>query len=1597
MRKKNVGKAKSPVKSVAEDLLIDFSTPGPSRDLPPIDSVPGDAPSVDPFSPIARREPTRSNVAGEDIASNPKNDEDEEKRRKAARRKSLANRRVSFAPEATLHTWSVMEMMEDSTTSSASNSTRRQSSMTAAHSPMNHPVMSDEDRPDRPATPVEQQIDEMVRETPESQRKMHQKKRRRSSETTQSSDDEAMSSPGDGGDSSPIRVEDSIDSESDTDGDTAMSLDDVTSNSVRSADSSGTQTSLDERLRQAATQAGTRGIQHDESLSADEDDQTMEIANNTVTHAFKPYSLLKPAQSGDDDKENMNYFVNGNIRPVESEDEDIDQEEPATGVTMDITRAVGGIVSRGSDGSDSHTSKISGRRRSNLSRRTSTGNDTSYGDETMDLTVAKGGILMAPNEDDGGEGTSDAEMTMEMTNVIGGLRYPPRRESMQSLVSENETEAMDLTMAAGRVLGSIEEQTEPQTDLDEDMTGAMDMTRAVGKIMPRKSETDEIEHTPAQNILYPTVPTPGNSHGKRDSANTESLQSASRYVMTVASDTGSPTLKPRLSGRKQATNSRSSTPSTVPKNLSPGGNQSTPTKQLTPLPAKSTSPQRTPAVSANVTHRGSSPKKLFLKELRDRSSPASRKSPRRQSDILFARDEATGMHTPRVVLQAPKRHNNPKRKSSSTFANDEGQGTPRVSDILSRRSSIGETVPDFQLQQGRKRSLRFEDPKEMAQEVEAERVEEHRRESGRFVMEEEMNEQHDDNTTQNLKEMIESMTPKKETTARQRGRKSLAVGSAKGLLGKRPAELDVDEDEDVESTPKRLKAVSREGSPVKKVHLPQPPTKEQTTGRLTKTEKLGLAATFEHSITPTLSLSPSKAIRSPDHKGYFRNASAKEKPQSFEARLDNVVSAADISTVHPETIEDAEEEKISLQQFLTMTNVHFIELSTTKRRQTLVQPPGDSAAADSLDDTTKAVFSAAATTLPLLELYQHATKELKTYISSGRKIIRAIEAETLADQPAVFKKYVDARPEQKSIMDNQFRNAKTNARLQSKTGWYSWRSQLVDGLRSGLEGIKLDLDRDQETLSSQQDALASILPLHKTKKQDLDQQLNSLRKRLSDCENLDHETLKTKREELAVLDEKVSEKTAILERLQQQMKEKDEVLAQASELRQEMNDQIDEALRVQEEQRRWHPKDIAASRSRVARLEEDSGWKLLTVDEDSEQAHDLGIALTLRFRDQLRLFFHPAAFQTGSEAARRRSGRNSRSVSGPHAPISLTYSPDEDDESRPTQLPTELRFFLQLLQSQLHAFTVMPRGAVSSQILLKTVSNGWKLAQEIAREIEQLKSLGVVHVSIRGDEKLAARLMLMRPDRSRIDIEFTVTTLVLNGGEISSSTAVTASPVYGSLASLMDVSKTRKVQHALGKEVESKEVGTGSWRAAVCGLDEWLRAQEQARSLDKQEASKAKAGSSQPSAIPQPKQQRATTQSPQRSEAQLTNTNNVAVSTTPKVPPRSPLAPRTTNTRIQKKTLPVPKKSFNFSASQSQSIEPSTFSTSVVGRDVMQQKENILSASTSKWNNDDGKLMANLADDVFGGSQPAITPEMQEAMMHTPLRKRVGALRRSPI
>ncbi|KAL9621140.1 MAG: hypothetical protein Q9160_004391 [Pyrenula sp. 1 TL-2023] len=1457
-RKQSTGRGnnKSPRKNADEDLLIDFSTPGPSTKGPMVSSSEN---LSNPFSPLPTKLiPNKVDSGLNEGDEGTKTEElDEEARRRsekqaildqrAARRKSMANRRVSFAPEATLHTWNVVELAEDSTTSSASNSTRRQSSMTASQSPLIdvHSPAPEPDPSDPPSTPPEQVEEPLVKASPAHQRDLHQKKHRRRSSGVppmnfNNPDDEAglsSSSPFSGSstgdvESSPGVVEESINSDdSDEEGDTAMSIEEVAGQTEASVESgSSTRSSLDERLRQAAHEAGTPGIEHDENF----DDVSMEMATESVTHAFQPFA--KKAANGNlqdltsmQDQENVNPFSPAFRKGThQSEPQRVSTQDETEDVSMDMTTAMGMIVPQGgkkaSPGKSRRKSVGPSRRRSSVARRRSSGANAVAEDETMEFTTAAGGILsqqaLTDAADEDIDIDEDEEMTMELTTAVGGLinqgqasRIGPtnifnnedRRTSQDSSVMEDET--MEMTAAIGGILPPIEERTEPNTDAED--TQPMEITKAIGELLPTELKTDikskAKQLMEAETDVGQLKSSPLQDRMASPSPNKRRSMVSDHVNTTIASELGSPSmaLKPRLSGRKSLGGRQSMTPSrtgskqsTPVKQISrqstpvkPSAlNVATPTKQLTPQPDRPDKPERTPIINSNVAFRSASPKKLFKAEIKAKSSPASaKKSPRKSG--LFSQDSETGQQTPNVVL-APKPHQHLRRRSSGVGVDKEGLGSPRVSKLLDRRGSIGESVPAFVPNPKQLGGVKFADPKQMENEVDAEREEEERRESGRFAMEQEADMPADeDNPTLTLKEMIESMTPKKN---KLKGRKSLAVGAAKGVLGKRPVELDLDdENEDpADATPKRLRmAAERSQSPVKKAHLPAPPSKAETTGRMTRAKRKSLEETTGNAQTPTLSIqSPSKSSigaksPKPAH-GRFKDAPiapTSSRPTSFEDKLDNVVIGAIDAEVeqilaNEEPASTAADEKIHLQDFLNMTGIHFMELNATKRRHTAIAPtpstgpklPSQALINDpeaqeqepSLADT----FVAATTTLPLLELYQHATRELKSYISSGRKIIRSIEAETLEEQPPLFREYLDARPDVKVVMDNQFRNGKVNARLRSKEGWYRWRGELVEGLRGGLEAIREDLVADEAALSEREGVLREEVPGLEKRGEELSSEEERLSRRVEELESVDREEVRSARERLGRVEGKLAGKKELLEGLREQMKDKEETMVAVEELKEEFEGQIAEAERVREECRGWDPRNVQSIKERVERIEKQCGWKIVTAEEDEEEEEyaEHGPALTMRYKEELRLFFYPKAFVTPAEQAagpgRRKSSHSSSSETA--APISLTYVPPPStiDDVPPTtarDLPTEKRFLLQFLQSHVQALASMPRGTVSAAKLLSAVARGWDLAGSISEEARLLELVGMGEVNILGDEVLGVRSVLVLPGRKgRVDVDF---------------------------------------------------------------------------------------------------------------------------------------------------------------------------------------------------------------------------------------------------
>ena len=224
---------------------------------------------------------------------------------------------MSFAPEATLHTWDVVEYMRDATSSSAaSDATRRASLASQAQQPESDPA-------EPPSTPPEQVTEPefQVESSPANQRESHQKKNRRSSAIPPmnfNNPEDYSSSPLSGDNASP--GDRTADSESEDD-------DDATANfgaTPDTEDSSQSSARLDAALRQAFQQAGTQKLDFDE-----DGEMTMEMANDEITASVKPWA--RKSAEAEEEKDTVL-----SSSPARSEGDD--------DMTTDVTCAVGRTV-----------------------------------------------------------------------------------------------------------------------------------------------------------------------------------------------------------------------------------------------------------------------------------------------------------------------------------------------------------------------------------------------------------------------------------------------------------------------------------------------------------------------------------------------------------------------------------------------------------------------------------------------------------------------------------------------------------------------------------------------------------------------------------------------------------------------------------------------------------------------------------------------------------------------------------------------------------------------------------------------------------------------------------------------------------------------------------------------------------------------------------------------------------------------------------------------------------------------------------------------------------------------------------------------------
>ncbi|KAK7999961.1 hypothetical protein PG990_012561 [Apiospora arundinis] len=1289
--------------------------------------------------------------------------EKEIKDRREARRKSLANRRVSFAAEATLHTFHEVEESHDSTTST--DSTRRASSYLSAPDPTPEPT-------DPPSTPPEQ-VEEPVPETPEHQRDLHQKKNRRSSalppmsfnngdddhtiaSTIYSSDSDAT----DGGTEIHEEIHSDDGSDSDVDGTTMdLVVDEVTGTSVasgitaRSMSPDETNNTLDDALRLATRQAQTQSIDEEEEIipsfgwarkPAPKKDNP---ERQQPSQSYRPYNgpnedTVDQSEMDMDMDMDMDFTnaMGGILNAANAPEDDIYDDE----MSMDVTRALGGILPQ----------QVAQPMRKSSSPQ-QPGDASSTDDTTMDLTMAIGAIRQNNNVPDFEvESNADYEdMSMELTSVMGavlpsGAGGSSKRKSLPSrrrtLTTANDETMMDMTVGMGRILPSAQAVDDEDEDenLDEATMG-MDMTMAMGGII--KGASPVKDRAQAKHMMEEEV----------DRADSTPILTASSPRRRLSAGIGAPCAfrKTRhwclpFPGDRLASQHKPETfrcfqcqfphPSTFP------------TKANWHSPRKQPSDKR-PVLSSEDT--------VTRKAVEPHTLPTTVGYCQRLFDV--EQNPSTGVSTPRVVLTPQP------RRVSGIGADRSGLGSPKVAALFDRRESIGDSASKFV--PGRAaRGVTFADPRIIEVEIDNERRAEEDRENGRSILEREADGGDDENTA-TLKDMIASMSPKKNNQFR--GRKSLHVGSARGLLGKRPSELD-DEDEEDRDGVKRLKG--HQGSPVKNVHLHAPPTVAETTGRLTRSVSRTLEETGSHNITPSIGLSPlagsGSAATSPRHQRRFKRVENDQPTDTFNFEEPPRPLERDL-------LDDDDEERIHLQDFLNMTSIRFMELTTTKRRHT--QAPAalkDSTLQNADDVSLERCVVAGACTVPMLELYQHSCRELKKYISEGRRI-----------------EYISATPDFKLLMDNQFKNVKTHARLLSKAMWYEWRMKLQDGLKEGLVTIAKDMEDDEQLLQKQENMLNVTLPQLLNAYEALEQEHGSLQSIAQEIAECDPEELEAARAELSDVDSDVAEKMRKIEELQQVLGETESTIQDMANRKQECLAAIEEAEKIREECRGWSSKEISTLKVKVDEIEKEHGWTITGIS---------GTMVSMTYRREIEVAFDIGAFQDAKTTSQ----------------VNLSYIA-ANREKNPQPKTVEKDFFVQCIRDYVRGL-VQTRMKIST--LLRAIGAAWDKADAAADNIRLLNCTFPTEVARTSDSSLVAKIdMLLVPLETKVQLSMGLQSQPTPDG-IEFSIVPTAQVVYGEHFKIDKVCEYLSTR--LGERVTTKKENEAveSWSDVIVELHERL-------------------------------------------------------------------------------------------------------------------------------------------------------------------------------
>lgn len=195
--------------------------------------------------------------------------------------------------------------------------------------------------------------------------------------------------------------------------------------------------------------------------------------------------------------------------------------------------------------------------------------------------------------------------------------------------------------------------------------------------------------------------------------------------------------------------------------------------------------------------------------------------------------------------------------------------------------------------------------------------------------------------------------------------------------------------------------------------------------------------------------------------------------------------------------------------------------------------------------------------------------------------MREIETETFEENPPLFREYISAPTDVKTIMDNQLKNVKTHARLLSKGMWYEWRMTLLATLKDGFFRTAEGMVKDEKTLDRQQALLDSVLPQLIQQAEQLESEEVDLQAAADELANCDQEELSDARQRLVTVDADIQAKKQMIADLRKQLQTKEANILAGSQRKEKCLEEIRGSEKIREECRGWTSSEINALKGKL--------------------------------------------------------------------------------------------------------------------------------------------------------------------------------------------------------------------------------------------------------------------------------------------------------------------------------------------------------------------------------------------------------------------------------